>query len=156
MSTIARIAIVALLAVAVAGVVVARRARPRPAAGEGTAPAAAVPLPRLVDVGRGQCVACKMMEPVLEELRKEFAGRLQVDYVDLGADPDAAEKFGIEIIPTQIFFDADGEELFRHQGFFGKDDIVAKWKELGVDLSEAPSAKAATSAATRPTVPCGT
>jgi thioredoxin 1 len=38
------------------------------------------------------------------------------------------------VIPTQIFYDAAGRELFRHEGFFGKDDILAKWKELGVSL----------------------
>jgi thioredoxin 1 len=49
-------------------------------------------------------------------------------------NPDAAKQYGIEVIPTQIFYDATGKELFRHIGFFGKEDILAKWKELGVDL----------------------
>jgi thioredoxin 1 len=38
------------------------------------------------------------------------------------------------VIPTQIFYDADGRDLFRHVGFFAKEDILAKWKELGVEL----------------------
>jgi len=42
----------------------------------------------------------------------------------------------VEMIPTQIFLDASGKELFRHTGFFGKEDILAKWKELGVDLGD--------------------
>jgi thioredoxin 1 len=39
------------------------------------------------------------------------------------------------MIPTQIFYDADGNELFRHEGFYAKEDILAKWAELGIDLS---------------------
>jgi hypothetical protein len=50
-------------------------------------------------------------------------------------NPDAGKPYGIEVIPTQIFFDSSGKELFRHIGFFSKDDILAKWKELGVDLT---------------------
>ena len=45
------------------------------------------------------------------------------------------KKYGIDLIPTQIFYDATGKELFRHSGFFAKEDILAKWKELGVDLT---------------------
>ena len=41
----------------------------------------------------------------------------------------------MRVSPTQIFFKSDGKEAFRHEGFFGKEDILAKWKELGVDLS---------------------
>jgi len=40
----------------------------------------------------------------------------------------------IGLIPTQVFFAADGSELFRHEGFFGRDDILAKWRELGVEI----------------------
>ena len=53
---------------------------------------------------------------------------------------DAAKPYGIEVIPTQIFFDANGRELFRHVGFFAKEDILSKWKELGVNITGKPSA----------------
>jgi thioredoxin 1 len=75
-----------------------------------------------------------MMAPILEELKKEYAGKLEVEFIDVWKNPDAAKQYGIEIIPTQIFFDAGGKELFRHVGFFAKEDILAKWKELGVEL----------------------
>ncbi len=71
---------------------------------------------------------------MLEELKKEYAGRLDVEFIDVWENPDAGKPYGIEVIPTQIFYDANGKELFRHVGFFAKDDILAKWKELGVDL----------------------
>jgi hypothetical protein len=80
-----------------------------------------------------------MMAPILADLRKTYAGRLQVDLVDTNEDPEAADKLKVTIIPTQIFFDAAGKELFRHEGFMSKEDILAKWKELGVDLAQAPA-----------------
>ncbi len=91
-------------------------------------------LPRLVDLGARKCIPCKMMAPILEELKTEYAGRLKVVFIDVWEDPSRSEEYGIKLIPTQIFFDASGKELFRHEGFFSKADILAKWKELGVDI----------------------
>jgi thioredoxin 1 len=56
--------------------------------------------------------------------------------VDVWENPKAGQPYGIKMIPTQIFYDAAGKELFRHEGFFSKEDILAKWKELGVNLDE--------------------
>jgi thioredoxin 1 len=91
-------------------------------------------LPRLVDLGADKCIPCKMMAPVLKELKAEYAGRMEVEFIDVWKNPDGGKPYKIKLIPTQIFFDAAGKELFRHEGFFGKEDILAKWKELGVDL----------------------
>jgi len=92
-------------------------------------------IPRLVDVGAKTCIPCKLMAPILEELKKEYAGRLQVDFFDLTINPDYAGKYKIRVMPTQIFYDASGKELFRHEGFYSKEDILAKFKEHGVDLT---------------------
>ncbi|MHC4694211.1 MAG: thioredoxin family protein [Planctomycetota bacterium] len=91
-------------------------------------------IPRLVDVGAKKCIPCKMMAPILEELKKEYAGRLQVDFLDLTINTDYAGQYNVRVIPTQIFYDASGKELFRHEGFYSKEDILAKFKELGVEL----------------------
>jgi thioredoxin 1 len=100
-------------------------------------------LPRLVDLGAGKCIPCKMMAPILDELKKEYAGKIAVQFIDVWKNPGASEQYGIQVIPTQIFFDASGKERFRHEGFFSKEDILAKWQELGVDLSgSAPAANA--------------
>jgi thioredoxin 1 len=72
------------------------------------------------------------MAPILEELKKEYAGVFTTEFIDVWKNPDAGKQYGIDTIPTQIFFDADGKELFRHVGFFAKEDILSKWKELGV------------------------
>jgi thioredoxin 1 len=100
-------------------------------------------LPRLVDLGADKCIPCKMMAPVLAELKTNYAGGLEVEFIDVWKNPDAAKTYKIKLIPTQIFFDAAAKERFRHEGFFSKEDILAKWKELGVELkSGAPSLQA--------------
>jgi thioredoxin 1 len=71
---------------------------------------------------------------VLEQLRAEYAGRLRVEFVNVRENPDEGARYGIKLIPTQVFIDAAGRERFRHEGFLSKEDILAKWKELGVDL----------------------
>ncbi len=91
-------------------------------------------LPRLLDLGADKCVPCKMMAPILEEMKTEFAGVMDVEFIDVWKNPDAAEPHGIRVIPTQIFFAPDGKELFRHEGFFSREDILGKWRELGYAL----------------------
>ncbi|MDO8543422.1 MAG: organomercurial lyase [Opitutaceae bacterium] len=106
-----------------------------------SAPAESTPaLPRLVDLGADKCIPCKMMAPILAELKKEHAGRLDVVFIDVWKNSDAGKQYGIRVIPTQIFYDASGKERFRHEGFISKQDIVKKWKELGVDLAPKKSA----------------
>ena len=102
-----------------------------------TAPVTNTALPKLIDLGARKCIPCKMMIPVLEELKTEYRGRLEVIFIDIWENKNEAQKYGIQIIPTQIFYDASGKELFRHEGFFAKNDILAKWKELGFDLAKA-------------------
>ena len=92
-------------------------------------------IPRLVDLGADKCIPCKAMAPILVELRAEYAGRLQVDFIDVWKDPSAGDPYRIYAIPTQIFFDGDGKELTRHEGFLSKADILATWKRLGFDFS---------------------
>jgi thioredoxin 1 len=92
-------------------------------------------LPRLVDLGAGKCIPCKMMAPILEDLKKTLAGKLDVQFIDVWDNPEAGKKYEVNVIPTQIFYDAQGKELFRHEGFLGKEDILGKWKELGIDLT---------------------
>jgi thioredoxin 1 len=99
-------------------------------------PGEAKKLPRLVDLGADKCIPCKMMAPILEELKKDYDGTINVEFIDVWKEPDRAKEYGITIIPTQIFYDASGAELFRHEGFFSKEDILAKWREFGVELTK--------------------
>ncbi len=145
MSKTLKIVVVAALVLSVAAIV---RIKQQGKGGDAmqdvaTPTVAAIPMtsgvPRLVDLGSVTCIPCKMMAPILEELKKEYAGRLSVQFYDVVQKPDVAKKYNMKLMPTQIFFDASGKELFRHEGFFAKDDILAKWKELGVDLAGAGS-----------------
>jgi thioredoxin 1 len=146
--------ITGLLAVAVIAVVVAKKSRKtepetvlsaniqknqsaQNTAGSHTAPAAAEkPLPKLIELGSVSCHACKAMAPIIDELKESCAGKLDVKFIDVHNNHNAASQYNIRVIPTQIFFDTDGNELFRHTGFFPREDIIAKWKELGVTLTD--------------------
>jgi thioredoxin 1 len=64
---------------------------------------------------------------------------LEIEFIDVWQNPGAGKQDKIELIPTQIFYSDTGKELFRHVGFYGREDILAKWKELGVDLNRKPS-----------------
>ncbi len=103
-------------------------------AASGDAPVAGLPV--LLDLGSDSCVACKTMEPILDEMRETFEGQFHVRFLDARKDRSVASEYGIRVIPTQIFFDEDGGELFRHQGFYGREDILAKWAELGYTFDE--------------------
>ena len=92
-------------------------------------------LPRLVDLGAGKCIPCKMMKPILEDLKTNYAGTFKTEFIDVWENADAAKPYNINLIPTQIFYGVDGKELFRHEGFFSKEDILNKWKEFGVGNS---------------------
>ena len=163
MKTISKILMVMLLAGAIAGTLVLKqRPSSEPPESNETAAVAeqtetgsgsdssalseSIPnlgLPRLVDLGADKCIPCKMMAPILEELKTDFAGKLDVQFIDVWKNPDAGATYGVEVVPTQIFYSASGEELRRHTGFIAREDILATWKELGVELRSAPEKEAA-------------
>ncbi len=93
-------------------------------------------LPKLVDLGADKCIPCKMMAPILDKLKKDFAGKLEVVFIDVWKNADEGSKYKIRVIPTQIFYSPEGKELFRHEGFYSREDILAKWKELGFEFKQ--------------------
>jgi thioredoxin 1 len=94
-------------------------------------------VPKLLDLGSVGCIPCRTMAPMLDELKATFAERLDVVFIDVRKDPAAGERYGVRLIPTQIFFDADGRELSRHEGYYGREEILATWRELGYAFEEA-------------------
>jgi thioredoxin 1 len=86
----------------------------------------------MIDLGATECIPCKMMAPIIEELRKEYAGKADILFIDVWKDPEQARKYGIRAIPTQIFFDGNGQEVFRNTGFMDKQRIVDALAKLGV------------------------
>ncbi len=94
-----------------------------------------VPIPgmvTMVDIGAHACVPCKMMTPIIAELSNEYDGRAAIVFIDVWEHREEAAKFGVRSIPTQIFYDANGNEMYRHIGFLDKASIVTKLTELGV------------------------
>jgi thioredoxin 1 len=86
----------------------------------------------MVDLGAGECIPCKMMAPILEKLKKQYDGRAAIVFIDVWEERSQSRRFGISAIPTQIFYDRDGREIYRHEGFLGEDAIVSMLKDLGV------------------------
>jgi thioredoxin 1 len=93
-------------------------------------------LPRLVDLGAGKCIPCKMMTPILEELSETHKAFFEVEFIDVWVDRSMGAKYGVRAIPTQIFYDTAGKELYRHVGFYSREQILSKWRALGVDVGE--------------------
>lgn len=89
-------------------------------------------MPTLVDLGATTCVPCKMMEPVLEKVKKKYAGKAAVIFIDVRKHYEQVKRFGIRAIPTQVFYDRDGREIFRHVGFYSEKDIDAQFKKMGI------------------------
>jgi thioredoxin 1 len=86
----------------------------------------------MIDLGANSCVPCKMMAPILEKLEKEYKGRAAIVVIDVWKDPSQSKKYGIRAIPTQIFYDKEGKEVYRHVGFMSENAIVTQLKNLGV------------------------
>jgi thioredoxin 1 len=90
----------------------------------------------MVDLGAGECIPCKMMAPILAKMEKVYAGKAAVVFLDVWKDQAPARRFGIRTIPTQIFFDKSGREVYRHVGFLSEKAIMSKFNDLGVILGE--------------------
>jgi thioredoxin 1 len=88
--------------------------------------------PTLAEFGWRECVPCKEMRPILEELDKQYKDKLNVVIVEIPFNQDLAENYGIRVMPVQIFFDSRGKEIARHAGFLPKTDIIAALQKMGV------------------------
>ena len=86
----------------------------------------------MVDLGAHKCIPCKMMAPILEKLEKEYKGKAAIVFIDVWQDRSQAGRFGVRAIPTQVFFDKSGKEVYRHVGFMAEDAIVKQLEKMGV------------------------
>jgi len=89
--------------------------------------------PTLAEFGRGVCVPCKAMKPILEQLSTEYEGKLHVLIVEVDDHMDQVRQYKIIAIPTQIFFDSNGQEITRHVGFYAKEYIITQLKKMGIE-----------------------
>ncbi len=89
--------------------------------------------PTLAEFGRGTCIPCKQMKPILESLAVQYKDRLNVSIVSVDEYRDLTNYYKVMAIPTQIIFDSSGKEVFRHVGFWAKEDIIAQLKQIGIE-----------------------
>ncbi len=87
-----------------------------------------------VELGSVNCIPCRMMQPVMRDIESTYRGQVKVVFHDVWTEEGKpyAKQFGIRVIPTQVFLDANGVEYFRHEGFFSKEQLVAVLKAKGV------------------------
>ncbi len=90
------------------------------------------PLPKLLDFGRGVCIPCKAMAPILKELSEEYKDRVIVKIIEIDQESGLTTANRIRLIPTQIFFDAKSQEVLRHEGFMSKEDIKKVFQKMGI------------------------
>ncbi len=87
-----------------------------------------------LELGSVGCVPCDMMQPILEEIAEEYKGQVEVVFYDLKTPEGKPyiQEYQIRAIPTQVFLDKDGNEYFRHLGFFPKEEVVKVLQQQGV------------------------
>jgi len=90
------------------------------------------PLPKLLDFGRGICIPCKKMAPILQELSEEYKDRVIIKIIEIDQEKELTRVNQIRLIPTQIFFDSKNKEIFRHEGFMYKEEIKKVFEKMGV------------------------
>ena len=88
--------------------------------------------PVLVDFGSNSCIPCRQLRPILQEIKKEQEGKLEVLVIDVNKIQNLAVQYQIQVIPTLVFFDSKGKEMFRHQGFKPKTALMEELKKIGV------------------------
>jgi thioredoxin 1 len=137
LQTILKQAVIALFLVFFSGIVMAQApplAKAAPAKSLANKADTSQSLPLLVDVGADKCIPCIKMAPILEDLKKEYEGILEVKFIDVWKKPEEANKYRVRGIPTQIFYDPSGKELGRHMGFIDKEGILEGFKHFDIIL----------------------
>lgn len=87
----------------------------------------------MLDLGAKSCIPCKMMAPILEKLEKDYRGKAAIVFIDIRENREQATLYKIKAMPTQIFFDPEGKEVYRHIGFMDEEQITAQLKRMGVN-----------------------
>ena len=88
----------------------------------------------MLDFGSVTCIPCKMMAPILEELKVEYKGRAEIIFINVSKDQSQTKRFKVLVIPTQIFYDRHGEEVYRHSGFYSKEEMK-RWLDMLIENS---------------------
>lgn len=86
--------------------------------------------PVILDFTAFKCKSCKIMGKRLEAIAKEFKEKAEVKFIDVNKEKKLVKQYKIYLIPTIVFLDKDGKEVFRKVGVLEEVVIRAKLKEL--------------------------
>jgi len=87
-------------------------------------------LPKMWDFGSTTCLPCKTMKEVLDPMMAGYKGKVDIRIINVYEETELTKQFRIVTIPTQVFIDVDGKELFRHIGVYPRDSIEACFKKF--------------------------
>jgi len=118
--------VLAVVLLAVIAVTISKAGKPRTPTPKPTG------RPQIVDLGSTVCIPCRKMQPILERLREKYRGRVDVVFIDINEQPDQADAYRVTMIPTQVFLDAKGREVWRHVGFLDQAAIEAQLRKMGI------------------------
>jgi len=92
------------------------------------------PLVTFVELGSVNCIPCKAMQKVMKAVEEKYGSQLNIVFYDVWKEEQAhyAQDYNIRLIPTQVFLDANGKELMRHEGYFPEKDIDAFLQSKGL------------------------
>ncbi|MDZ7738075.1 MAG: thioredoxin domain-containing protein [Bacteroidales bacterium] len=88
-----------------------------------------------IELGSVRCIPCQKMQPIMKSVEEKYAGQVKVVFYDVWTPEGSpyGDKYNINVIPTQVFLDAEGKEYFRHEGFFAEEELVKVLKQKGVE-----------------------
>jgi thioredoxin 1 len=89
--------------------------------------------PTLAEFGSTTCIPCKQMKPILEELAATYKDKVNIVIIEIYDNRELANQYKIMAMPTQVVFDNNGKEVTRHMGFWDKADILAQFKQMGIE-----------------------
>ena len=97
-------------------------------------------MPVLLEFGRGWCIPCKYMKPILDDMNRAYYGKALVMTVDMDANKDLVRDFRIRMMPTQVFLLPDGKEFFRNEGTLEREQIAMVFSKMGIASAPAQGA----------------
>ena len=86
----------------------------------------------MIEIGSVGCIPCDKMKIVMDKLRTDYKDKLEVIFIDVRHDRENTRRFGVTMIPTQVFLDKNGKEFHRHIGFYAFDEITPVLKQAGL------------------------
>ena len=88
-----------------------------------------------IELGSDKCIPCLQMRPIMASLEEKYGTeQLKVIFIDVYKQYSEAQKYNIMVIPSQIFFDKNGKEFHRHEGFYPESEIDSLFQKQGLKI----------------------